>query len=86
VASSDRQHLDDLLLSRATEGLSPAQARKLERLLAIHPEAHARGYERAAAAVCTAALRGARPMPKRLRERLERRAAQIVAGSLVGES
>jgi hypothetical protein len=81
VTSEVRQRLDDLLVARATEGLSDADALELERLLAAHPSVDANGYERAAAAVCLAALGGGRPMPSGLRALLEQRAAQITTSS-----
>lgn len=67
--------LDDLLFAQATEGVSEAEARELEQLLAAHPEVDAHAYERAAAAVTLALLGSARAVPDRLRERLERSAA-----------
>jgi hypothetical protein len=69
------QRLDDLLFAQATEGISEAEARELEGLLAAHPKVDARGYERAAAAVSLALLGGRHALPSRLRERLERSAA-----------
>jgi DNA-binding transcriptional regulator YbjK len=70
-----RQRLDDLLFAQATEGVSEAEARELEQLLAAHPKVDAHSYERAAAAVTLALLGSARALPDRLRERLERSAA-----------
>jgi hypothetical protein len=69
------QRLDDLLFAQATEGISEAEARELEGLLAAHPKVDAQSYERAAAAVSLALLGTRRSLPSRLRERLERSAA-----------
>jgi hypothetical protein len=73
------QRLDELLLARATEGLSRAGTRELERLLAAHPEADADAYERAAAAVTLAVLGTGGSLPSGLRAQLERRAAELAA-------
>jgi hypothetical protein len=67
----DRTRLDDLLLARATEGLDAEDAAELARLLAAEPAADDGGYERAAAAICLAALRNPESMPGRVRARLE---------------
>jgi hypothetical protein len=68
------------LLARTTEHLSEAEAAELARLLAAHPEVEPDGYERAAAAVCLAAVDTRLPLPAALRAKLERRAAEFVAG------
>jgi hypothetical protein len=68
----DSQRLDDLLLARATEGLDAAAEAELARLLAAAPEADARGYERAVAAVCLASLGAGASLPVGLRARIER--------------
>jgi len=73
--------LDELLVARATEGLNAAQQRELVRLLARHPEVDAESYERAAAAVCLAALGALRAMPGALRERVARSAQSLVERS-----
>jgi len=75
------QRLDELLLARATEGLSNADALELEQLLAAHPGADSTGYDRAAAAVCLAAFGGGRPMPQALRALIEERATKIATDS-----
>ena len=63
--SASSRRIDDLLLTRAIDGLSAAETRELEALLALHPRVDAEAYERAAAAICLAAL-GAHPaMPTR---------------------
>jgi hypothetical protein len=54
------QRLDDLLFAQASEGISDAEARELEGLLAAHPKVDARGYERAAGR--SLALLGARSL------------------------
>ena len=79
MSAASRRRIDDLLLTRAIDGLSAAEAHELETLLALHPRVDAEGYERAAAAVCLAAL-GARPaMPKALRARIEQSALPLAA-------
>jgi hypothetical protein len=70
--------VDELLVARATEGLSPTEQRELARLLAGRPEMDADVYERAAAAVCLAALSAPGAMPRGVRERLARSAAALV--------
>jgi len=79
MAAGARQRLDELLLARATEGLSSAEARELTALLTAEPDVDASGYERAAAAVCLAVLGRRNTMPSGLRERLERHAQEFVA-------
>jgi hypothetical protein len=71
--------LDDLLLSRATEGLSKADTLELTRLLELHPEVDEGAYERTAAAIMLAALRKRRALPGGLRAKLERSAAEFAA-------
>jgi hypothetical protein len=73
--------LDELLVARATQALSAAEARELERLLAARPDVDAEGYERAAAAVCLATLRAPSAMPDSLRRGLERAAESFAAQS-----
>lgn len=68
---NERRRLDDLKLMRATEGLDAESAAELARLLARSPEGDDRDYERAAAAVCLAALGLGRSLPRRVRERIE---------------
>jgi hypothetical protein len=72
--------LDDLLASRAIEGLGEQEQRELEALLAAHPEVDADSYDRAAAAVHLALLGevgAGREMPGALRERLAQSAARV---------
>ena len=71
--------LDDLLLSRATEGLSTADALELARLLELHPEVDEGAYERTAAAITLAVLRKRCALPSGLRAKLERGAAEFAA-------
>jgi hypothetical protein len=80
---SERQvdRLDELLVARATQALTAAEARELERLLAARPDVDADSYERAAAAVCLAALRAPSPMPDSLRRGLARAAESFAAQS-----
>jgi hypothetical protein len=74
------RRLDELLLARATEGLSGSDAAELERLLAAHPEVDESAYERAAAAVTLAALGLREKLPAALRARLESRTADAARG------
>jgi hypothetical protein len=77
--SAAARRIDELLLTRTIDGLSAAEARELEALLALHPRVDAEAYERAAAAVTLAVL-GARPaMPSALRARLEQSALSLAA-------
>ena len=79
MSPTSRRRIDDLLLTRAIDGLSAAEAQELEALLELHPRVDAGAYERAAAAVCLAAL-GARPaMPSSLRARIEQSALSLAA-------
>lgn len=71
------KRLDDLLLARATEGLSAADTLELERLLAAEPLVDAGVYERAAAAVCLAVFGARSALPSGLKARLERQAAEF---------
>jgi len=75
MTDAKTQRLDDLLFAQATEGVSEAEAREIEELLAAHPKVDAHSYERAAAAVTLALLGSAGALPGRLRERLEHSAA-----------
>lgn len=77
MAVSARQRIDELLLARATEGLSVRERAELDALLAEHPDVDASAYERAAAAVCLAALGRGGGLPETLRRRLESSAAQL---------
>lgn len=63
---------DELMLERATQGLSPQQETELEELLARHPELQD-GYELAAAAVELACLEVDEKLPESLRAELEAR-------------
>ena len=79
MSAASRRRIDDLLLTRAIDGLSAAETRELEALLALHPRVDAEAYERAAAAICLAAL-GAHPaMPSSLRARIEQSAPPLTA-------
>jgi hypothetical protein len=73
------RRIDALLLARTTETLSHAEAEELARLLAKHPDVEADVYERAAAAVCLAALDTRAPLPAALRAKLEQHAAAFAA-------
>lgn len=76
-----RKRVDDLLLARATEGLSPAETQELDRLLAANPDVDSGVYDHAAAAVCLAVLAG-NSMPSGLRARLEKSAVELAATTL----
>ncbi len=75
------RRLDELLLARVIDGLSGAEARELEQLLAAQPDVDAGAYERAAAAVCLATLGASGPMPSRLRSSLEKCAAEFTTSN-----
>jgi hypothetical protein len=74
MARPSHVRLDELLLTRATEGLDAAESAELERLLAAHPHTDEFAYDRAAAAVCLAVFGGAE-MPRGLKARLEEQLA-----------
>jgi hypothetical protein len=69
-ARQRRARLEELLVQRATEVLDPAAEARLDRLLDEFPDNDAQCYERAAAAVCLAALSEADTMPVALREKI----------------
>jgi hypothetical protein len=77
MAAAARQRIDELLLLRATEGLSTQERVELDGLLARHPDVDATAYERAAAAVCLATLGRSVGMPDALRRRLESSAPRV---------
>jgi len=79
-----RQRLDQLLLARATASLSADDSAELARLLAAHGGVDEEVYERAAAAVCLAALDTSEAMPSRLRSKLERQAAEFLSSEAPG--
>lgn len=81
MATSARQRLDELLLARATEGVTACERAELDALLAQYPDVDANAYERAAAAVCLAALGRGGALPERLRRRLESSAAQLATSA-----
>jgi hypothetical protein len=66
--------LDDLLLSRATEGLGVEEEAALRELLAAHPDVDEHAYDRAAAAVWLAALTHIDPMPESVKRAVAARA------------
>jgi hypothetical protein len=79
--AGDRQRLDDLLLARATEGLDGEAAAELARLLAASGAVDDGAYDRAAAAVCLAALGTTASLPRRVRARIEARLARRDEGA-----
>ena len=76
-----RRRLEQLLLARATSRLSPADQAELARLLAGNGGVDEEAYERAAAAICIAALDTGEPMPSGLRASLERQAAEFFSSA-----
>jgi hypothetical protein len=62
--------LDELLLRRATEGLSRGEEVRLDALLAAHPDVDDFGYEMAAAAVLLESLTVIEPMPAHVKQRI----------------
>jgi hypothetical protein len=62
--------LDELLLRRATEGLSRVETARLDELLAAHPDVDDFGYDLAAAAVLLGALSQTEPMPEHVKQRI----------------
>jgi hypothetical protein len=79
MTSAARERLDELLLTRATEGLGATEAQELARLLAAERNVDETAYERAAAAICLAVLGGRREVPPALRARLELSARDLSA-------
>jgi hypothetical protein len=74
-----RRQIDELLVRRATEGLSPQEEVQLDVLLARHPQIDRDAFERAAATVFLAAC--AEPsarMPEGVRARLRGAAASML--------
>jgi hypothetical protein len=68
------RRLDDLLLSRAVEGLRVDEEAALRELLTQHPDADEHVYDRAAAAVWLATLTHVDPMPERVKRVVAARA------------
>lgn len=73
-----RRRVDALLLSRASEGLSPAGERELQRLLTLTPGIDRDFYEPAAAIVCLGACDLSHPLPQALKDALAARATSVV--------
>jgi hypothetical protein len=70
--------LVDLLVKRASEGVTAQEQAEIERLSATHKSADLESMERAAAAVALAGL-DEEPMPADVRARLEKTAASFIA-------
>ena len=79
--SAPVRRLDDLLLARATSGVTAAERAELERLLEAYPRIDADAYEAAAAAVWLASLDLREPLPMPLLEELEKRAAELLSAN-----
>ena len=79
--SSGSERVWDLLIQRATEGVSEAEGRELEALLKAHPEIDPEEIDRAAAAVDQAMSGPATPMPESIRARLYAKADEFASGS-----
>jgi len=80
--TAQRRQIDELLVKRATEGLSPAEEVQLDYLLARHPDIDRDAFERAAATVFLAACaEPAARMPEGLRDRLQMDALSVVKGN-----
>jgi hypothetical protein len=73
------RRIDELLLKRATSGLTRAEEAELERLLEAHPGLDTEAYELGAAAVLLAALDLGDPLPQRLRAKIEQSATELFA-------
>jgi hypothetical protein len=69
----------DLLVKRATEGVSAEEQSEMDRLGRAHREADLESIEQAAAALALAAV-NEEPLPANVRARLERSAEQFVSG------
>lgn len=69
--SSDLQEVEALLVQRAVEGLDEAESRRLDHLLAAHPEIDAEWVDRLVGELDAATLDGREdPLPEALRRRL----------------
>jgi hypothetical protein len=70
---SDRRRIEDLLVLRATEGLTTADATELARLIERCPDIDLQEFDEAAALVSLAAIDPRARMPAALMETLARR-------------
>ena len=68
--SAANERLDALLVQRATEGLDAREISELDRLIRQHPHIDPHAFDRAAAALHVACLRGA-AVPARVRAKLD---------------
>jgi hypothetical protein len=80
--SSPLDRLDDLLLTRAIEGLSDTEQRELDQLLEQAPEFDAGRYERSAALVSLAVHGSGASLPPRLQASLESRARRELSDDI----
>ena len=71
--------IDELLLARATSGLTASESSELARLLETHPGTDTDVYELGAAAVWLAHIELGEPLPRSLRVKVEERAADFFA-------
>ena len=69
-----RRRLQELLATRAVQGLDAAQTRQLQQILKGHPEWDDEGFDLAAAAIDLALQRQLPEPPAALKERLTARA------------
>ncbi|HSD73691.1 MAG TPA: hypothetical protein VLB75_02910, partial [Steroidobacteraceae bacterium] len=75
------ERLVDLLVKQTTEGLAPAEAAELERLMRRHRDADPELIERVAAAIALAGRLDEEPIPADLRRRVETEGRRLVAAS-----
>lgn len=78
ISRADR--LEELLVLRATQPLSPTEHAELEALLKTELASDTEIFDRVAAAIHVAAMRSRQSLPASLRARLERQAAKHLAG------
>jgi hypothetical protein len=82
--SAAPERIDELLVQRATEGLSAAEAVELEQLLRHHPSVDGDALERAAAAVAVAMLERVESLPGHLRTRVLAEATTVLPARRTG--
>lgn len=80
VSKTDR--LEELLVLRATQPLSPAERAELDALLRTELSSDTEIFDRVAAAIHVAAIRTRRTLPAALRTRLEKQASSYFSGRL----
>lgn len=77
----DNERLADLLVQRATEGLSEVDQHELDELLAAYPDSDPQALEVTTAALLLAGDWKEEPMPESVRRRLDAAAAEFSAGT-----